>query len=114
MTHPAFDNRFATADDLAWEPVGEGVKRKIMAYDASLMMVLVAFEAGGIGTAHRHEHTQVSYVESGVFAITIDDEGRLLTAGDAYFIPANVVHGAVCHEAGTLVDVFTPMRDDLV
>ncbi len=114
MTHPAFENRFATAADLVWEPVAEGVKRKIMAYDASLMMVLVAFEAGGIGTAHRHEHTQVSYVESGTFAITIDGEERLLKSGDVYFIPANIVHGAVCHEAGTLVDVFTPMRADFV
>ncbi len=114
MTHPAFDNRFATADNLAWEPVGEGVKRKIMAYDASLMMVLVAFETGGIGTAHHHEHTQVSYVESGLFAITIGGEERLLKAGDVYFILANIVHGAICHEAGTLVDVFTPMRADFV
>lgn len=85
-----------------------------MAYDTSLMMVVVAFEAGGVGAAHRHEHTQASYVESGVFAITIDGEERLLRAGDAFFIPSNTLHGAVCHEAGTLVDVFTPMRADFV
>ncbi|MBO0931235.1 cupin domain-containing protein [Fibrella aquatilis] len=114
MTHPAFENRFATADNPAWEIVGEGVKRKIMAYDATLMMVLVAFDTGGIGAAHRHEHTQASYVESGRFVITIDGTERTLGAGDAYFIPANVWHGAVCLEAGTLVDVFTPMRTDFV
>ena len=112
--HPAFENRFAVADDLAWETVGEGVKRKIMAYDATLMMVLVAFDTGGIGAAHRHEHTQVSYIQSGRFAITIDGDERILGAGDAYFIPSNAWHGAVCLEAGTLVDVFTPMRADFV
>lgn len=112
--HLAFNNRFATADDLPWETVGEGVKRKILAYDAHLMMVLVAFETGGVGAVHQHEHTQVSYVESGRFAITIDGEERVLSAGDAYFIPSNAWHGAVCHDAGTLVDVFTPMRADFV
>ena len=35
-------------------------------------------------------------------------EQRVLQAGDAYYVPVNVVHGAVCLEAGVLVDVFCP------
>lgn len=106
--------RFVDDQALPWEPVAAGVRRKIMTYEASLMMVKVAFDTGGIGAAHRHAHTQMSYVESGVFSITIADETRTVRAGDAYYIPSGVWHGAVCVEAGVLVDLFSPMREDLV
>ncbi|GAB3639670.1 cupin domain-containing protein [Spirosoma arcticum] len=106
--------RFVDDQSLPWELVADGVSRKIMTYDANLMLVKVAFETGGVGAAHHHVHTQMSYVESGSFAITIADETRTVRAGDAYYIPPNVWHGAVCEEAGVLVDVFTPMREDFV
>ncbi|GAB4024306.1 cupin domain-containing protein [Spirosoma koreense] len=105
---------FVDDPSLPWEPVGEGVKRKIMTYDANLMMVKVAFEAGGVGTPHSHYHTQMSYVASGTFSIMIGEETRTVRAGDAYYIPPNVWHGAVCEEAGVLVDIFTPLREDFV
>lgn len=105
---------FVDDEHLPWEQVADGVKRKIMTYDNNLMMVKVAFETGGVGAAHQHVHTQMSYVASGAFAITIAGETRLVRAGDAYYIPPNVRHGAVCEEAGVLVDVFTPMREDFV
>lgn len=106
--------RFVADQSLPWEPVSEGVKRKIMTYDPSLMLVKVAFETGGVGVAHSHIHTQMSYVEIGAFRIAIGDEERIVRAGDAYYIPSNVRHGAVCEEAGVLVDVFSPMREDFV
>jgi quercetin dioxygenase-like cupin family protein len=114
MTETSFATRFVDDQTIPWESVAEGVKRKIMTYDTNLMMVKVAFETGGIGTPHEHRHTQMSYVESGAFDITIADETKTLRTGDAYYIPPNIRHGAVCVEAGVLVDVFTPMREDFV
>jgi quercetin dioxygenase-like cupin family protein len=35
-------------------------------------------------------------------------------SGDAFYIPPNVIHGAVCLEAGVLIDVFSPMREDFI
>lgn len=114
MTASVLATRFVEDSTIPWETVGEGVKRKIMTYDANLMMVKVSFETGGIGTPHQHIHTQMSYVESGAFAITIADETKTLRAGDVYYIPPNIRHGAVCLESGILIDVFTPMREDFV
>ena len=100
--------------DIPWEELGGGLKRKIMAYDDNLMMVKVAFEKGGVGALHSHFHTQMSYVESGVFEVTIGDKKQTLKKGDGYYIPSNIMHGAVCLEAGVLIDMFTPMREDFV
>ncbi|WP_026995893.1 cupin domain-containing protein [Flectobacillus major] len=109
-----FGKRFVHDQSLEWEVVGEGLKRKIMSYDNHVMMVKVAFEKGAIGTLHQHYHTQISYVESGEFEITIDGEVQLLKQGDTYYIPPNIIHGAVAKEAGVLIDVFNPFREDFV
>lgn len=105
---------FIKSGDLAWEPVARGMKRKIMAYDESLMMVRVEFETGGVGTLHQHPHVQITNVESGAFEVEIGGEKRILKAGDAFYVPSEVLHGAVCLEAGVLIDIFSPMREDFL
>jgi quercetin dioxygenase-like cupin family protein len=105
---------FIGDNDLAWEQVGEGVKRKIMSYDDKLMLVKVAFEKGGVGPLHQHYHSQITHVETGVFEVEIDGSKKVLRAGDAYYIPPHVLHGCVCLEAGVLIDVFSPMREDFI
>jgi quercetin dioxygenase-like cupin family protein len=100
--------------EIPWEPTAPGMKRKIMAYDDRVMLVKVAFEKGGIGSLHSHPHTQISHVESGVFEVEISGEKKLLSAGDAFYVPPHAVHGAVCMEAGVLIDIFSPMREDFL
>ena len=105
---------FIENKDLPWEPVDTGVRRKIMAYDDKLMVVKVEFKQGGIGNLHQHHHSQITHVESGIFEVEIGDEKKILTGGDAFYIPPNVMHGAVCLEEGVLIDVFSPMREDFI
>jgi quercetin dioxygenase-like cupin family protein len=110
-------NQFSTLisdQDIAWETVGQGIRRKIMTYNDKLMLVKVDFEKGGIGQLHHHPHLQMSYVASGAFETTIAGETKILNGGDVYFVPENAIHGVVCLEAGLLIDVFAPMREDLV
>jgi quercetin dioxygenase-like cupin family protein len=99
-------------NELPWEIVDAKIKRKIMAYNEDLMLVKVAFEKGGIGATHKHPHLQISYIASGVFEITVDGEMKILKKGDVYFIPSDLLHGAVCLKKGILIDVFNPMRED--
>ncbi|MDX3806086.1 cupin domain-containing protein [Bosea thiooxidans] len=105
---------FARDADLGWEPAGEGVTRKILTYRDEVMMVRVRFQTGAIGPMHSHPHIQCSLVEIGVFDITIAGRTERLVAGDSFTAPPDAMHGAVAAEAGTLVDVFTPMRRDFV
>ncbi len=105
---------FIKDSSLEWEKVNDLVERKIMAYDTSLMLVKASFKTGGIGPIHRHYHSQITHVESGVFDVTIGNETKRLEAGDSFYIPPNVPHGAICLEGGLLIDVFSPMREDFV
>lgn len=105
---------FARDADLPWEPAGEGVVRKVLTYQDGVMMVRVRFEAGAVGPPHTHPHVQCSLVESGVFDITIAGRTERLGPGDSFLVPSEALHGAQNIEAGTLLDVFTPMRADFV
>ena len=100
--------------DVPWTDLGGGVKRKILTWDETLMLVRVAFEKGGVGALHSHPHIQSTMVLSGSFEMTIGDRTTIIKAGDCYIVPTGVVHGVVCLEAGELLDAFTPMRADFV
>ena len=90
------------------------VERKIRARGGSLMMVEVGFAAGGVGALHSHPHEQVTYCLSGVFEFTVAGETRSVRAGDSLYVPGGAEHGTRCLEAGRLLDVFTPQREDFL
>ena len=95
-------------------PLGGGTERRILSYSDSLMAVEVSFEKGSEGAPHSHPHTQLSYVLSGSFRYSVEDESVILNPGDSIVVPGNLVHATVCLEKGILLDVFTPKRDDFI
>lgn len=105
---------FIYEKDKAWDPAGDGVVRQIMGYDGQVMLVKVKFQKGGIGTPHKHYHTQTTYVASGKFEFTVGNEKKIVSAGDGIYIEPDIMHGCVCLEAGTLIDCFSPMRADFL
>jgi quercetin dioxygenase-like cupin family protein len=100
--------------EVPWEKAGDGIKRQVFGYDEKVMLVKVQFEKDAVGTLHSHPHTQVTYVESGVFEFTIGDEKKMVKKGDGLYITPNIVHGCVCIEPGLLIDVFSPYREDFI
>lgn len=105
---------FQIASEIEWQDLGNGIQRQLFGYDDRVMMVKVKFEQGAIGVLHQHHHTQITYVESGVFETTIGDEKTRLKQGDGFYAPSNVIHGVVCIEPGVLVDTFSPHREDFL
>lgn len=100
--------------DVPLKDLGGGVSRRVLAYQDGLMIVEVNFEKGGVGTVHTHPHLQNTYVKSGRFRFTIDGKDVEVAAGDTIAFPADIPHGTLCLEAGTLLDIFAPMREDFV
>ena len=96
------------------ETVADGLTRKVAAHNDNLMVVEVHFEAGTTAPRHHHPHEQITYVVSGKFEFTVGDETYVVAAGDSLYKQPDIEHGATCIEAGTLLDVFTPRRDDFL
>ena len=96
-------------------PTGENVTRQVLADHANLMVVAFRFGAeGAVGDLHNHPHVQSTYVESGRFRFTLGEETHEFGTGDSFVIPSGQTHGCVCLEPGTLIDCFTPRRDDFL
>ena len=97
------------------EQVGEGIRRKLLAYEGSLMLTENRFEKGATGPAHSHPHEQISYVTQGSFTFTLGNEVRTIGAGDSLYVPGGVEHGTTALEDDSvLLDVFTPQREDFL
>lgn len=94
--------------------VEAGIVRQNLGYDDSMLLARVSFEGGAIGYVHTHPHSQITYVESGIFNFTVGAETRRLEAGDCAYIPPGEAHGTVCIETGVLIDVFSPVREDFL
>ena len=105
---------FVFRNEIAQEPAGEGIVRQVLGFGEPLMLVRAEFEEGAVGYVHAHEHTQVTYIQSGEFDVVIDGVEKRLGPGDSFYVAPNLEHGAVCKKAGVLLDVFSPMREDFL
>lgn len=106
--------KYILTEDMKWEELGGGVSRKMLGYDNQIMMVLVKFEKGAVGSPHSHFHTQATYCAAGKFEFEIDGVKQVVNAGDGVYIEPNLVHSAVCIEAGILIDTFSPVRENFL
>lgn len=111
---PILEQPFVPFASVAWEEMGDGVRRKIMAYGDQIMAVYVEFKKDSIGALHAHPHVQITCVRSGAFEVKIGDERRVLRAGDFFYVPSNVEHGGRAIEDCVLIDVFSPMRKEFI
>lgn len=105
---------FVVAKDTAHEDLGGGISRQILGYGPEIMTVRVWFEKGSVGAVHTHPHSQTTYIESGQFEAFVDGEKRVLDAGDCIYIAPELEHGTVCLEAGSVIDTFSPLREDFL
>jgi quercetin dioxygenase-like cupin family protein len=91
-----------------------GVTRQVLGHDSEVMMVRVTFVKGAVGYLHHHPHRQVSYVERGAFEVRVGEETTVLREGDCYFVPPDAPHGVKALEDASLIDVFSPARQDFL
>ncbi len=94
---------------------GEDVTRQVLADHPNLMVVAFRFgKTGAEGALHSHPHVQSTFVQEGRFKFTIGEDAFEVGPGDSFVIPSDAVHGCICLEPGTLIDSFTPRRDDFL
>lgn len=101
-------------EEVQVQSVGEGFVRRVLSYDDALMCVENSFEKGAVAPLHAHPHIQSAYIVAGVFAFEVDGEVKTVRKGDSIFLKSNVPHACTCLEAGIVLDIFTPMREDFV
>ena len=98
--------------DAVAEVMDNGITKRILSYDESLMLEELTFEKGAKSKLHTHKPVQIPYVKSGVFRFTVGEESYVLEEGDTAYMGPDVPHCVECIEEGTLVVSFSPVRED--
>jgi len=97
-----------------WKPAEAGVTRRLIAKGDKTMAMEVRFEKGAKGNLHSHPHEQLSRLLKGRMTFYLGDKQKEVTEGEMVLIPGGLEHGVLAHEASLLLDVFSPVREDLL
>ena len=92
--------------------VFKGVNLDSLAVGEKAMVTKMNYIIGNYASEHTHPHEQCGYVISGKYLMTVEENEFILEAGDSYAVPGNVPHSFKVLEAGEVIDVFTPQRED--
>ena len=108
MTAP----RTRTYDEL--NPIDQfpGVVRRTLVSGDHITFVEIRIAPGEEVPEHTHPHEQVGHVASGRVHFRIGDLDRELGPGDSYLIPGDVPHHVVALDAVTLIEAFSPVREE--
>ncbi|MCA9839083.1 MAG: cupin domain-containing protein [Trueperaceae bacterium] len=102
-------------DNLAPAITPEGAERRVLAFGGQLMAIEFRFEAGIKAPMHKHPHEQIGYVVEGELDFLMEGQDPIrLKKGDSYYVPPETLHGVVIHSKTTLLDCFTPLREDFL
>jgi len=71
-------------------------------------------EAGAEMSAHSHPHEQVVNVLGGDFELRVGEVTKRLGEGSVAVIPSGTPHSGTALSATRILDVFSPVREDLV
>jgi quercetin dioxygenase-like cupin family protein len=83
--------------------LGEGQKMNVQHWDMADQSVV---------KMHQHSQEQFGYVIKGGFKMIVGDETAELKAGDAYFIPPDVLHEFTAVGQTEAIDIFSPVKED--
>ncbi len=95
-----------------WIQIAPGIKRRTIASGATMYQMRAELEAGSRLPEHSHAQEQIAHVISGRMRMFVAGVAHELTAGDAVYLASNVPHGVETIEDTTVIDTFSPPRDD--
>ena len=90
----------------------KGVDFELLSWGEKSMITKMNYKIGDTVPFHKHPNEQAGYVISGKVRLRFENNDQVLTSGDSYVIPENVNHSIDIIEAGEVIDVFTPPRED--
>lgn len=73
----------------------------------------IACAAGAAFPEHQHPHEQTVIVLEGELELVVDGATHRLTPGTVFAIPGNVPHAGRALVTSRVLDVFSPVREDL-
>ena len=91
--------------------IQDGIEFKTLVFGNNTHMIKAVLKKGTI-LEHSHPQEQTGYLLKGSFQLTFDNNSNIIMPGDSWNIPGNIKHRAEILEDSTLVEIFSPIRED--
>ncbi len=95
-----------------WIDIVPGIKRRTIAAGATMYQMRAELAAGSRLPEHAHPQEQIAHVVKGRMKMIVAGVAHELATGDAIYLASNVPHGVETIEDTTVIDTFSPPRDD--
>lgn len=95
-----------------WIELAPGIKRQTIVSGSLMYQMRAQLAAGSRMPEHQHPHEQIAHVIKGRMRLIVDGEPHELGPGDAFYLRSNVMHGVETIEDTTVIDTFSPPRDE--
>ena len=100
-----------TLNDIPVREIAQGFFAKLV-HGNQTTLSIVEIKKGSVLPEHKHTHEQITYVLDGELDMVIGGEKYLFTAGCVHVITSNTPHSAVALTNVTVIDAFSPVRED--
>lgn len=95
-----------------WVEIAPGIKRQTIVSGSLMYQMRAQLDAGSRMPEHQHPNEQVAHVIPGRMRLIVDGEPHEMKAGDSFYLRSNVPHGVETIEDTTVIDTFSPPRDE--
>jgi unsaturated pyranuronate lyase len=82
-------------------------------HSAQMTFAYYSIDAGAVLPPHMHANEEVWHVIDGSIDLTLGEETRTVSAGNALVVPANVLHAAHAKHQCRVIVVDHPVRDEV-
>lgn len=93
------------------ERLNASVTRKAVHME-KMTIARIDLRKGAVVPEHSHAHEQTSMVESGAMKFLVGGAAQVVRAGEFLVIPPHAPHSVEAMEDSTVMDVFSPARED--
>ncbi|HEY2801274.1 MAG TPA: cupin domain-containing protein [Chthoniobacterales bacterium] len=98
--------------DYSWIEMAPGIKRRTICSGKTMYQMRAELAAGCRLPEHAHSQEQIAHVIRGRMKMIVAGVVHELAAGEVLYLGSNVPHAVETIEDTTVIDTFSPPRDD--
>jgi quercetin dioxygenase-like cupin family protein len=103
---------FRKFNDIETKEIAPGFFSKLI-HTSTNTINFIEVKAGWSVPRHQHINEQCAFVLEGTFELTVNDVPQIMEAGMFAILPPDVWHSGLAITDCKLIDIFSPVREDL-
>jgi len=101
-----------TTKENPWIELAPGIRRRTVTHGETMYQMIAELAAGSVMPEHKHPQEQIIHIIAGRMKVNVGGASHELHPGESYYVASNVQHGVETLEKTTVLDTFSPPRDE--